>query len=79
MDATNTQQMPTCSVPPPSLLPVPRPAWTVKSTSLFKILLSAGRSQSKFVSPEIIMLHYPLVWAEHGLWDLNFPKSLAAR
>lgn len=42
-----------------------------KSSSLFKILLGAERSQPKFVSPGIIMLHYALVWVEHCLRDLH--------
>lgn len=42
---------------------------------LFKILLGAERFQTKFVSPGIIMLHYPLVWAERCLWDLHLLQN----
>lgn len=59
---------------PPSFLlcfPAPCPAWRAKSSLLFKIHFSTVRSQTKFVSPEIIMLPSPLVWAERCLWDLH--------
>lgn len=46
-----------------------------RSSLLFEILLGAERSQTKFVSPGIIMFHYPLIWAERCFWDLHLLQN----
>lgn len=67
--AINTQQI------RPALLWFFLPSGRAKSSLLFKFLLSAGRSQAKFVSPGITVLHYPLVWAGRCLWGLHLLQN----